>query len=231
MRNKISNLLWGLVFIFIGVGIAGDVMELWDFRLFFPGWWTLFIIIPCLASIIRSGITVGATTGLIIGLMLLLSRYIQFNVNLWKLIIPTVLIIIGLKIIFQEAFRKTIRVDHTIHVEGHAEFNSSNRKEYSAIFASNKIKIIDQFTGTCLNAIFGGIELDLRDAIINSDVEITATAVFGGIDIYVPKGINIKINNIPVFGGVSNKTGYIPEPGAYTIYLNSTTMFGGIDVK
>lgn len=231
MRNRISNLIWGSVFIVIGVGIAGDIMNLWNFRLFFPGWWTLFIIIPCLVSIVRGGISVGATAGLIIGVMLLVSQYVRFDFNFWRLIVPTILIIIGLKIMFQGVLRKPISVEHTVHVEGQDNYNSTNRREYSAVFASNKIKITDQFIGTSLNAVFGGMSIDLRDAIINSDVEISATAVFGGIDIYVPRGIQVKINNIPVFGGVSNKAEQTTEPDAYTIHINSTTMFGGIDIK
>ncbi|NLO08691.1 MAG: cell wall-active antibiotics response protein [Clostridiales bacterium] len=228
MRNKLSNMIWGLIFIVIGVGIAGNVLLGWNFRIFFDGWWTLFIIIPCLISIIRSGITVGASSGLIIGVMLLVSHYININIDWWKLIIPVILIIIGLNIMFQGLFRKPLKVNHAGHVEGQ---NNTRAKEYSAIFASNKISVNDRFTGTILNAIFGGITLDLRDAIIDSDVEIAATAVFGGMDIYVPRGVTVKVNNIPIFGGVSDKTVRTTDPSAYTIYLNSTTMFGGIDIK
>lgn len=243
MRNKIANVVWGLVFVILGVGIAGDVMELWDFRVFFSGWWTLFIIIPCLISIIRSGINVGATTGLIIGVMLLAAHYVRFDINVWRLIIPIILIVIGLKIIFQGATRKTIKVDKSVYVDGNAdgytegqsggqgEFYNYNRREYSSVFASNNVRVTDHFIGTNLNAIFGSVVLDLREAVIDKDVEISATAVFGGIDIFVPMGINVKVNNIPIFGGVSNKTGYTPDPNAPTIYLNSTTMFGGIDIK
>lgn len=228
MRNKISNLIWGLIFIVIGVGIAGNILLDWNFRIFFTGWWTLFIIIPCLVSIIRSGITVGASSGLIIGVLLLVSQYVDIGIDWWKLIIPAVLIIIGLKIMFQGVFRKPLNVDHTGHVEGQ---NNTSAREYSAVFASNKIRVNDRFTGTILNAIFGGITLDLREAIIDRDVEIAATAVFGGIDIYVPMGVTVKVNNIPIFGGISDKTVQTTDPSAYTIYLNSTTMFGGIDLK
>lgn len=230
MRTRVSNIIWGLIFVIIGVGIAGDVMDLWEFNLFFRGWWTMFIIIPCLVSIIRSGINVGSVTGLIIGVMLLVAQYVRFNINYWRLIIPTILIIIGLNIIFQAFKRKTVKAD-TVYVEGQTSFHSSGRQGYSAVFSSNNVRITDRFTGADLNAIFGGVVLDLRDAVIDSDVEITATAVFGGIDIYVPKGVQVKVNNVPVFGGVSNKSVNSPDPGAHTIYLNSTTMFGGIDIK
>lgn len=231
MRNKLSNLIWGLLFIVIGVGIAGNVLFNWDFRIFFPGWWTLFIIIPCLASIVRSGFNVGAVTGLFIGGMLLAAHYVDLDINFWKLIVPVILIAIGIKIIFQGSFNRPRNADKTVHIEGQDNVRSYGRKEYTAIFAGNKIKITDHFMGATLNAVFGGVTLDLRDAIIDRDVEIAATAVFGGIDIYIPSGVSIKVNNIPIFGGVSNKSTQTTDPNAHTIYLNSTTMFGGIDIK
>jgi len=231
VRVKISNLLWGLVFIVVGVGLAGNILFDWNFQVFFPGWWTLFIIIPCLTSIIRNGISLGSTSGLLIGVMLLVSQYVDFHVSLWELMVPAILIIVGLGFIFQGAFRKSIKVDHSIHVEGQSSSANNGKRDYSAIFSGNRVRVTDEFIGSDLNAVFGGMTLDLRDAIINRDVEITATAVFGGIDIYVPTGVSVKVNNMPIFGGVSNKTVRTTDPNAYTIYLNSTTMFGGIDIK
>jgi predicted membrane protein len=231
VRNRLSNTLWGFIFILVGVGIAGNIMNLWTFELFFPGWWTLFIIVPCLLSMVRSGISVGAGTGFVVGVLLLISQYVALDINIWRLIVPAILIIIGLRIMFQGSFRRTIKPKSTVYVEGQEQFHNTNNKEYSAIFGSNNIKITDYFTRTNLNAIFGAIVLDLRDAVINSDVEISATAVFGGIDIYVPSGMRVKVNNVPIFGGISNKTVTTTEASPYTIYINSTTMFGGIDIK
>lgn len=231
MRNKISNLLWGLVFIASGVIIAGNILFDWNFHINFKVIFALILIIPCLASIIRSGFSLGATIGLLIGAMILIDQYVDFNESIWKLIVPFILIVIGLRIAFQGAFNKPRGLGQGEHIDGESNYYTSNNKEYSAIFAGNKIIITDRFVGTNLNAIFGGITLDLRNAIIDRDVEITATAVFGGIDIYIPNGVSVKVNNVPVFGGVSDKTLHNAAPNAYTIYLNSTTMFGGIDIK
>ncbi len=82
-----------------------------------------------------------------------------------------------------------------------------------------------------MNAIFGGVELDLREAIIEEDIVINATVAFGGIDISVPGNVNVKVSNIPIFGGVSNKAGRTYNESLPTIYVNSTCMFGGIDIK
>lgn len=235
MRYKLSNVLWGLFFIVIGIGYAGNVIWGWDFSLIFPGWWTFLIIIPCLISMIRSKFGVGSTIGFIIGVLLLAHYYVNLDFSIWQLIIPAILILIGVRIMFQNSFhRRPNAGGQNIPGDGvHGEnFTGSANSEYSAIFSSNRINVTDTFTGTNLSAVFGSIVLDLRNAVIPCDVKIDAQAIFGGIDIYIPAGVKIKVNNIPVFGGVSNKTGnYNNDPAAPTIYLNSTCMFGGIDIK
>lgn len=235
MRDKLSNVLWGLFFIAIGVGVAGNVLEAWNFELFFDGWWTFFIIIPCFIGMIQSGFGFGSTMGFIIGVLLFISCREEFNLDVWKLIVPTILIFTGLRIMIPGVFRKGhSHFEKTIFTEEQTKhtYSSGNKTEHSAIFSSNRIHVQGEtFTGTNLNAVFGGIVLDLRDAVIASDVEITATAIFGGIDIFIPRGVRVKANNVPIFGGISNKTEQFADPNAPTIYLNSTCMFGGIDIK
>jgi predicted membrane protein len=234
VRNKLSNALWGLFFIIIGIGVAGNVLNLWDFELFFDGWWTFLIIIPCFIAMVQSGFGTASTMGFIIGVLLFISFYVDLHFNLWQLVIPAILIFIGLRIMFQGAFRKKAKFfeqNNTYEGTGGQTYTDAAKGEYNAIFSGNRIHVTDAFTGTNINAIFGGLVLDLRDAKISGDVEVNATAIFGGIDIYIPAGVNIKTNNVPIFGGVSNKSGQFNQPGAPTIFLNSTCMFGGIDIK
>ena len=89
------------------------------------------------------------------------------------------------------------------------------------------------FNGAMLSAVFGGIELDLRNAIIRQNVTIDVSAVFGGIDIYVPSYVRVVENCSQVFGGVDNRaTAPIgTNEQTITIYLNGTCVFGGIDIK
>ena len=89
----------------------------------------------------------------------------------------------------------------------------------------------EEFNGAELTAVFGGVKCDLRNAIIEKDCAITATAVFGGIDIFVPDYVNVKINSNSIFGGVSDKNHRSSVPGAVTLYINATCMFGGVDIK
>lgn len=236
MRYRISNVLWGLFFIIIGVGFAGNLFFGWDFHLFFDGWWTLFIIIPCLISMIQNGFGTASTIGFIIGVLLLAQYYVYLGFGMWQLVVPAILIFIGLRIMFRNSFhRRNHSYDQNINMNSTssqgATYTGGTRQDYSAIFSSNRVNITDTFTGASINAVFGSVVLDLRQARIPGDVDISAQAIFGGIDIYVPAGVKVKINNVPIFGGVSNKAGNFTDPAAPVIYLNSTCMFGGIDIK
>ena len=46
MRQRVGNILFGLAFLVAGLGFGGQALGLWNFNLFFSGWWTLFLIVP-----------------------------------------------------------------------------------------------------------------------------------------------------------------------------------------
>lgn len=225
MRMKSSNVLWGLFFIIIGLGFAGNAFNLWDFELLFEGWWTLFIIIPSGISLYQNGFRLWPLVGLFVGIMLFLSSRGMIDSSvLGKLIAPLIFVLIGLNMIFKNLF-------HGENGNKRIQYQGGTR-EYSAIFSGNKFQVTgEKFLGTTINAVFGGFDLDLRNAIIDEDIVINATAIFGGIDILVPLNVKVKVSNVPIFGGVSNKAMNSMDPNAPTIFLNSTCMFGGIDIK
>ena len=230
MRDRVGRVLWGLFFIVVGIGIGGQVFGVWHFNLFFDGWWTLFIIVPCFISIIQQGFNTGNTFGLLVGVMLLLWRQGTFpGVNLGALIFPVLLVFIGLSILFHKSFY------HHHHHDGSQDGGCRNKdgiRDYTAVFGGQNIKIEnEEFPGADITAVFGGVELDLRSARITQDAVIDVTAVFGGADIFVPNGVNIKVASTPIFGGVSNKTGSANVQGAHTIFINGTCIFGGVTIK
>jgi predicted membrane protein len=85
------------------------------------------------------------------------------------------------------------------------------------------------FEGAELTAVFGGVKCDLRNAIIEKDCAIQVSAIFGGIDIFIPDNVNVKVSSNSIFGGVSNKTAV--HQSAPTIYVGGTCMFGGVEIK
>lgn len=226
MRNKSSNLIWGLAFIIMGIFYIGNSFLGWHFSLW--SWWPLFIIIPSVTSLIKNGIQFSGLIGLFIGSSFLLaSQNVISGETISKLFVPVILILIGVCIIFRNSFSAKKPT-----TEATQKLYNSSTPEYSAVFSSNKTIFPNApFNGTVINAVFGSVELNLRDAIITEDVVINCTSIFAGVDLFVPANVNVKVSSVPIFGGVSNKANDINDLNAPTIFVNATCMFGGIDIK
>ena len=222
--KSLSKILWGVILVVIGIIFALNSLGIASINIFFKGWWTLFIIIPCFIGVFKEGSKTGDIIGLIIGIILLLAArdIITFGLVL-KLIIPIILISIGISLIFGDTFRKRIN-------EKIKEVNDEDFDNIIATFSNQKVVEENKFKNTKLDAIFGGIDLDLRNAKLSSDTVIKATSIFGGIDIFVPKDVNILLKSNSIFGGVDNKIINNKE-NTKTIYIETLCLFGGVDIK
>lgn len=224
--KKFSGIIWGLVLIAAGVIFALNAMNITDVDVFFDGWWTLFIIVPCGVGLFTEREKTGNIIGIAIGVFLLLccQGILNFSV-LWKLLVPAIIIIIGLKMVFGGLFgNKANEIITKLKEDG------NDPKIGCATFSGCNLNYDGEvFEGAELSATFGGVKCDLRNAIIDKDCAISATAIFGGIDILVPDSINVKVSSNSIFGGVSNKTSVIKD--APTVYVSGLCMFGGIEIK
>ena len=80
--------------------------------------------------------------------------------------------------------------------------------------------------------LFGGTDLDLRDAIFEAPVvEISGFWCFGGLDIKVPEGIELRDQTAGIFGGTDVSDIGDPAPGAPTLVLKGVSLFGGVSVR
>ena len=220
MKNC-KNIILGIILIVVGVWFGLYATGVVKVNLLFDGWWTLFIIIPSFLGLFDEDGRTGSLIGLFVGVLLLLScqDVLNFDIVL-KLIVPCVLIVTGLSFIFKGKI-KTKNIENVKTVGG---------TNYNATFSGQNLDFSkEEFTGTKLDAVFGGIKCDLRNAIINDNVVIEASAIFGGITILVPKDVNVKITSTSIFGGVDGKS-KMDKPGK-TIYVNATCLFGGVEVK
>lgn len=222
------NIIIGIILVAIGVCLALDALDLFHFNLFFKGWWTLFIIVPSIIGLCSDKDKKGDLIVLTIGVLLLLAcrGIIDFDL-IWKLLLPAIIIIFGLSLIFKNS------IDREVNKNIDKLNKKLNQNDgYAATFSGQDIKLDnDEFKGTNLNAIFGGLKLDLRNSLIKEDVVINATAVFGGIDIFIPDDVKIKIKSNSIFGGVSNKKNIEANNKSKVIYINANCIFGGVTLK
>ena len=214
--KKFENILWGIAFIVVGLILAGNAIGITNIDIFFDGWWTLFIIVPCFIGLFNDSDKTGNVIGLVIGGALLLACQGLLNFEMvWKLVVPVALVIIGVSIIFKDS----------IHGKINSEISKINKSQkdipsYCATFSEQNANFEnEEFKGADLTAVFGGVKCDLRQAIINSDTVIKAESIFGGVEIYVPSNVKVKIKSTPIFGGVTDKSVHNQE-SEHTIYIN-----------
>lgn len=224
--KKASNIVWGLVLVAAGVIFSLNALNVTDIDLFFDGWWTLFIIIPCTVGLFTEREKTGNIIGIAVGVFLLLccQNILSFS-TFWKLLVPAVIVIIGLKMIFKGVFgSKANEIFSRIKQDG------GDMKSGCATFSGCDLNWGGEvFEGAELTAVFGGVKCDLRDAIIKGDCAVQVSAIFGGIDIFVPDNVNVKVSSTCIFGGISNETPVRKD--APTLYVNGTCMFGGVEIK
>ena len=205
---KKDNLIIGIFLVIIGVITFGNQNNFWDINIFFKGWWTLFLIIPSIIIILKKDFVTGIS-GLIIGVIMLLSvnNIIEF-VSIW----PIFIVIIGLSLIFGNNKKK----------------ETKSKNKYIAIFSGSEDIVNDNFKGTDITAVFGGVDLNLKKSEITEDVNISCLCLFGGIDIIVPDNVVVKVKGFPIFGCIENKVNVIEGK---VVFINATCLFGGITIR
>jgi hypothetical protein len=108
----------------------------------------------------------------------------------------------------------------------------SDEVALTAIFGGVELTSRAQaFRGGSMLAWFGGVAVDLRQAQLAPQAELTIGALFGGVDVKAPAGWKIESTARAFFGGVSDD---VPEPDdaqAPTLTVKSTAAFGGVSVR
>ena len=227
--KDLGNKILGLIFIVIGLIVMLNAFDVTNIDIFFDGWWTLFIIIPSLVSLINQKDITGSLIGLFIGVLLLLSaqNVLDFDI-IWKLLLPAIMIIIGLSFLFKDLFNNKVS-------EEIKKINTKKAKDggYTSTFSSQDINLSgEEFNGCEVNAVFGSVKLNLDKAKIKDDVVVNCSAIFGGIELCIPNNVKVKVKSNSIFGGVEDKRKNIEyDKNVITIYVNATCLFGGVDIK
>ena len=229
--KTVKPIIWGIAIIALGVIFGGSALGLFTLNIFFDGWWTLFIIIPSAVSLITDKEKLSSLGFLAAGIILLLAAQKVFDYDVaWKVILAVFLIIAGLAII----------IKNTIHNKNDEEVakkikNLEDEKtmdSQTAIFSGSDRTYNDEaFHGSTLAAVFGGVNLNLKNAKFTKDTVIKAFCLFGGIEIVVPDDVVVKLRSGFIFGGFSDDRKNAAEKGKYTIYIDAAGGFGGVTIS
>lgn len=229
--RQIKPIVWGVAIIALGIIFGGNALGLFNFDIFFEGWWTLFIIVPSLISLITEKDKLASLGFLAAGVILLLAAQNVFSYDVaWKIILAVALVIAGLTIILKSVLHN--KNDEEVAKKVKDLGDGKTMDSQMAVFSgSDRVYKDEVFSGSNVMAVFGGVNLDLMNAKFEKDTVIKAFALFGGIDIIVPDDVKVKIKSGFVFGGFSDDRKNATEKGKHTIYIDAAGGFGGVSIK
>jgi hypothetical protein len=210
--------LWiGLVLVTLGVFGILDAAGTLDSSETIDRWWPVAIIgLGLIGMFIERRIALGPGIVVVVGLLILADQQEWTDEDLFG---PVLLIAIGL-VVLSGLWSRRVDGEH--------------RESSVAMFGGTKIKDrSEHFTHANVSAIFGGATLDLREAHIDREASVDALAMFGGVDVLVPKGWRVSVDGTPILGGCEDKTtgdGELPAD-APVLNVHATAILGGVGVK
>lgn len=238
MKHHTVKWTVGLVIVLIGLGMILRTAGI-DFSPFFTGWWTIPIIIVAIVSMSGSGVGPWNFGLLVLGTWLLANQrgWIPDWFNS-AYVVGAAIIGFGLLFIFnprqQSADKEPERErpQQRSFTNGPRKRDADSNPSYTAVFSGQEIRnVAENLDGCTMFALFGGLTVDFSDAVIDHDILIDASAVFGGIDIRFPSGVRVVTRATPLFGGVDNKTPTPASSRAPTVTVRCLAAFGGVDIS
>jgi hypothetical protein len=213
-----GRILWGLVLLALGGVLLADQLGGVDAGAVISVWWpTVIIAAGVLRLLDRPRDVSGAGSLLIIGSVLLIWRLGWFDL---AVVIPVALIAGGLWVLVRRPR------------DGAAAVGGDRPLDLVAVFGARDVRVTgERFTGGKATAVFGGVELDLRGALLGSEgARLELVAVLGGVDVVLPLGWDVRISGPAILGGTDDRT--LPATdGAPRLDVAATAVLGGVTVK
>lgn len=229
-RDGYGGLVPGAIILAIGTIFLFDSLGYIHARSFFQ-FWPLILIFVGAAKIVRHDSRIWGVALLLAGIFLQLNE-LGIGRFTWSQFWPMLLIAAGLMAMWSA-------VQARVFLEKAPGDNSDPRTtlDESTVFGGIEKRLNSrEFRGGRLQAIFGGIEVDLRDAdLAEEEAVIYANAIFGGIEIRVPETWYVAARGQGVFGGFSDSTRFagaadLDKPKKTLIVLG-TSLFGGVEIR
>ena len=219
--------------------------------------WPLILIVVGIAQAARSigmGGRVWGGVVIAIGILFLLSNFGVIHGD-WRLLWPAILILVGVGMLARAAdrlshgdydpaataanarkFGEDLKDRIISDIHGRIPTGSVNHLGEWAVFGGTRRRVNSQdFQGGEAFAMFGGVEIDLRQAATTrEEVVIEINAIFGGVEVRVPETWNVIVRGAGIFGGYEDETmdsRIAPDGKQPRLIVNGFAVFGGVAIK
>lgn len=223
--NKINlNFIFGLFLLLVGILIGLQKLDLNISVDYSIVTWSFLTLAGIVMMVNDRKITTVPSILVFVGIWNLLNDLELLSGSIFSLAWPIILVIAGTNLIFGKGLFN--RIPSNIKT-------SAEALVYNGIFSGVQERLtLTDFKGLTANAIFGGVELDLRDVEITDNVKIDVSALFGGVTMILPEKYNVMMGeSLAMFGGTENKFRGKHDEAKKTIYINSRAIFGGVELK
>jgi len=228
-RDVQGGLIGGAAVILVGLFFLLDSLGIIAIGHLFR-FWPMILIVAGVASLLSRQDRVKGAVLIIVGVLFELDSLGIAHFR-WSSLWPLAIIGAGIAVMWTTLEARRIGV---------AAGDPRNTLNEFALFGGIERRITTtDFKGGVVTAIFGGVELDLRQATITEDaVEVTINAICGGCELRVPEAWEVVSHGQGIFGGYADSTkasDYLPDTLAGTrrkaLILRGVAIFGGVEIK
>ena len=149
-------------------------------------------------------------------------QHYQGTSDAWKPVLVVGAVVLVLAVIFSQP--TSLAQDEQIE-------NGNNSFSDLAIMGGVKrTNVSKDFRGGEATAVMGGVELDLRDAVMDrKEAVLDVSSVMGGVKIRVPESWTVVSRVSSVMGGFKDNTRHPPNDD-HRLILKGTVLMGGLQV-
>ena len=236
-RSGRAHLLLGIVLMILGLFLIADLADIvpWRMRDFLFTWQALLIFLGIIFLSNKENKGTGVIL-IVIGAFFLMpkildeSRFVHLPDYWHRLFWPSILIILGLVVIFSAR-----RHGGGGTYFGHRKKESSDDVlDDVAIFGGgDRIISSQQFEGGKITNIFGGSKYNMSGArLAPGRQHLDVVMLFGGSKFIIPDNWNVKVEVTSVFGGFSDKRvkSMVEKDQDKTLVITGVAIFGGGEI-
>lgn len=230
--HHLFRIILAIVFVCFGIIALGNNLNWWDIDDLFLEWWPMILVLVGLVTIFAPGGSWGGGIFLIfVGLLFLLHSHGIYDIS--DLIWPALLIMVGVMIWPRRKRISNTQDPHNTKTRSNIhETGSDHVFNINTLFNSQREVIKDdQVAGGHGTAVFGNLDIDLRQTSPKPGAYFEFTAIFGNMTIMIPSDWKIIKHGGPVFGKVNDLRINLSEINSNkTVTIEMNAVFGRIDL-
>ena len=224
-----ARVVLGLLAIALGVLFLGANLGYFDareaFRVFWPAAFVVLGLVILFEPRARGGRRLWGLVWIVAGGWIWAYQREWIDVDFWDLFFPGILVLFGASLVLRSL--RGPRRERAAADDPEAEVRTF------AVMSGNEVRSTSAgFRSADLGAFMGGVTLDLTQAkLAGEEAEIDVFAMWGAVEIRVPREWTVASKVVPLMAGFEDKT----EPRAggpvRRLVVRGFVVMGGVEVK